>query len=75
MVERQVIADAVLSVYAPPAFCFPQSLQFQMPAALRFTPNLPQKSQRYLACWDTCSTAGLSAGEARRLALVAPPAS
>lgn len=53
MVERQVMADAVFSVYAPPAFCLPQSLQFQMPVALRFTPNLPQKSHKYLACCDT----------------------
>ena len=33
VVLRQVIADGVFSVYAPPAFCLPQSLQFQMPTA------------------------------------------
>ena len=53
MVLRHVIAAAVFSVYAPPAFCLPQLLQFQMPVATRLTLCLPQKSHKYLECCDT----------------------
>ena len=53
MVERTVTAAEVLSTYAPPAFCFLQPVQAQIPTALRFMAYLPQKSQKNLECWDT----------------------
>ena len=53
MVERTVTAAEVLSTYAPPAFCFLQLVQAQIPTALRFMAYLPQKSQKNLECWDT----------------------
>ena len=53
MVLRMVIAEAVFSVYAPPALIRLQGLHTQTPAAERTTEYLPQKSQKNRLCCDT----------------------
>jgi len=55
MVLRMVMAEAVFSVYAPPALYLPQplALQCQIPAAWRATAYFPQKSQKNRECCET----------------------
>ena len=51
MFARTVIDAAVFLENAPPAMTRLHAEHPQIPTALRFTVNLPQKSHRYLECW------------------------
>jgi len=52
MLDRTVTAEGVVREYAPPAMTLWHLRHSQIPTHVRLMESLPQKTHRYVACWE-----------------------